>query len=388
LGAVSTTVTKFVVTGTALGSATGSTQGNFSLDLSGSIGALFGQTTVPASTTITGTYRTNNVAPPEEIELLFSGVDAGGYAWTTTATAFLNGTVLEIDHIANGASFQAVAVPVGSPDPPPDATNVQQSIFAPGMILTVFGKGSDNLSSFTAAPQAPLPSYLAGPDGSSFVQAAISGTPAPLFYVAPYDSKVSPPAPSQINLQIPYELQSSFSATATSLPAVLTLNNSGVMASFSFTVQPVAPGIFTTHGVWNTPAAGAPTINNQEGPAAPGSLVTVYFTGAGALKTPGVIDGQAAVASTPTPLSTVIFTVSGNDIDPQIVSSASSAVTVAMLPGAVGVAQASFTVPAGLKAGDYKLTITLQGVVGTGATAVTLPPVTGNTVNLWVGTAQ
>lgn len=386
LAPFSTVLTSVTALGTSTGtSVSSSITGNFDLNLSGSIVDLFGSATIPASGAVSATYRTNNVVPPETVVFSFSGVDASGYAWNTTCTTLLNGAPTIISNMVSAATFQPVAVPVGSPDPPADAPDVEQSVFAPGMAVSVFGRPGDNLSQFTASAPLPLPSYLVSPDGSSFVQASISGTPTPLYFVAPYQPQLSPPAPSQINLQIPYELQTSFSATATSLPAVLTLNNGGVVTSFSFTVQPVAPSIFLTHGVWNTPATGAVSVNNQANPAPAGSAVTIYFTGAGALKSPGLIDGQAAQVGTPAPLGTVALTLSGDGIDPQTFPNTNAPLTVAMAPGSVGLAQAAFTLPQNLPAGSYKLTISMQGVVGTGMSAVTLPSVTGNTVTLWVG---
>jgi len=87
-----------------------------------------------------------------------------------------------------------------------------------------------------------------------------------------------------------------------------------VLSSYSFTVGPVSPGIFAygNYGVWNLQAGTLqPVIQNSSANQAPvGSTVAVYYTGAGALSG-AVTDGQAAVPSTPVPLSKVTLTLSG-----------------------------------------------------------------------------
>jgi uncharacterized protein (TIGR03437 family) len=338
---------------------------------------MFGKTSIPAQGSTSAVYGTNSIAPPETVLFSFAGLDANGYAWSTTATAIFNGPARSIASLTNGASFDSVNVPVGSPPAPPDAPVTQQSVFAPGMVLTLFGQNG-GLSNFSATGSIPLPTYLVSGDGSSFVTAAINGTPAPLYFVSPM----------QVNLQIPYELQSAFSASVTSVPAVLTWNDSGAISSYSFTLQPVSPGIFAANGVWNLDAQTQAPVspNSQSDPVPAGDMAAVYYTGAGVLA--GTLaDGVAASAASPAPLSRATLTLTGNGISPVTFSNAAPAntATVALVPGTVGVAQAVFRLPSNLKTGEYKISVGLQGSVGSGSSATLLPGiVTGNSVSLWI----
>ena len=75
-----------------------------------------------------------------------------------------------------------------------------------------------------------------------------------LFYVSP----------SQLNIQVPYEVGSG--------PAVLGINNNGLIGGYQFQISPAAPGIFTsTGGIYPT------AIAKQ------GAYATMYVTGTGEL---------------------------------------------------------------------------------------------------------
>jgi uncharacterized protein (TIGR03437 family) len=218
-------------------------------------------------------------------------------------------------------------------------------------------------------------------------------------YVSPAKVDPSNPnqlIPSQVNLQIPYELQSSFSASTTTAPVILNWNESGVVSSFSFILGPVSPGIFASYGVVNLDSdtqestglngSGGPA-NPPNSPAPPGGMVAVYYTGAGALS--GTLtDGVAATPSSPVPVSKVVLTLTGNGINPLTFSNAAPAnsASVSLVPGTVGVAQAAFRLPSNLRPGQYQISIGLQGQVGSGSSATLLPAIVrGNSVSVWVG---
>jgi uncharacterized protein (TIGR03437 family) len=212
---------------------------------------------------------------------------------------------------------------------------------------------------------------------TSSVQVSINGNPAPLSYVSQ----------GQINLQVPYELASSFNAATNSFPAILTLTGAGIVTSYSLTIQPVAPGIFVNGGVLNGAGGHA---NGPDNPAPPGTPITVLYTGAGALSSP-ILDGAAPPDSTagptPVPLSRITLTIHGNNISPMEFSNlltTNPTVQVTMAPGQPGVAQATFTLPADLPNGPYMISIALSGVIGSAST----PVVVGNSVPLTVGSCS
>ena len=111
------------------------------------------------------------------------------------------------------------------------------------------------------------------------------------------------------------------------------------------TVADVAPSVFTLNGS----GKGAAVAINQDGslndaahPAAPGSIVTLYATGAGQTN-PGGQDGVPSTVPLPLPIATVTATIGGKSAGVQFAGGA---------PGIVaGVLQVNVQVPTGLTAG-------------------------------------
>jgi uncharacterized protein (TIGR03437 family) len=124
-------------------------------------------------------------------------------------------------------------------------------------------------------------------------------------------------------------------------------------------VQPSAPSLFVdsqNHAIAQNQDG---TANGADHPALPGTLLTVYLTGQGALTTP-IADGAAAPAGSPIgPQELVTATVGG-----QSVGVASSRMT----PGVVGVLEVTIAVPPSLNPGDNQLTITIRGAISNTAT--------------------
>jgi uncharacterized protein (TIGR03437 family) len=189
--------------------------------------------------------------------------------------------------------------------------------------------GSNLAPRATVAQGLPLPTTLAS---SSLL---VNGLPLPIYYVSP----------TQVNAQIPYNV-----ATG---PATVTMSvGVNVLSHVTLTIQASAPGLFLVDQsralVQNQDGA----INGSDRPAAPGSFVTAYLTGQGALDIP-IPSGSAAPQN---PLigaaAPVSVTVGGQNAE----------VTFAgMAPGLVGVFQVNLRIPA-LVPGDYPLAIG----VGTG----------------------
>ncbi len=245
-----------------------------------------------------------------------SGVITAKYIGGDTITASTTVTVSSasssakpsITALENGASFQPV--------------------FAPGMILTVFG--SQLAATTETAGVVPLPTSM----GS--VAATVNGVAAPLFYISP----------GQLNIQLPYE-------TTPNSTAVLYINNDGQTTSRSFTVAAAAPGIITNPN-------GAPVPNTS---AAPGQIVSLYITGAGALSPPLATGAAPApgtpISDLPQPTQSVSVTVGGVPAPIEFIGVPS---------GLIGMVQINYQVPSGIATGAQPVVVTVGGVASPSAT--------------------
>jgi uncharacterized protein (TIGR03437 family) len=245
-------------------------------------------------------YQLSNVAVPKNVVFGFAGVDAHGTTWTRQLSVPFSGPQvhLTVGGISNAASGQQV--------------------FAPGMILSVYGTGMGNFAQSAAA--IPLPQYLAG------FEAYINNVPAPLYYVSP----------NQVNIQIPYE-------TSTGR-ATLTLGNPYENVNYRFTVTAAGPGIFTFPDGSINPSRAAST----------GQIVTLFITGEGQV-TPSVSTGNTPQGSRiPQPRLPVTVTVGGIPATVQ---------SIGIPNWSVGVTQINFTIPSGLTPGVQPVVVT----VGTAA---------------------
>jgi uncharacterized protein (TIGR03437 family) len=141
-------------------------------------------------------------------------------------------------------------------------------IFAPGMLASMFAaQGSYFGLQTAAASSVPLPINLGG------VEVLVGGRPAPLLYVSQ----------SQINFQVPYE------APVGSTPIEIQVINPStgqILASNFYTIDPVAPGLFTADGSGAGQLAALNqdnTVNSQTHPAKAGSIIQLFGTGVGAV---------------------------------------------------------------------------------------------------------
>jgi len=212
-----------------------------------------------------------------------------------------NASTTAITGVAHGASFKTV--------------------FAPGMIMSVFG--TQLAPSAQQASGTPLPLSLAG------VSATVNGASARLYFVSP----------GQLNIQVPYETSAGL--------AVLAVNNNGNIATFPFQVQPAAPGIFTS--------AGAALVPYSASKAA--QILLLFMTGEGDTNTP-VNDGETPASGTsvsrlPKPRLPVVVTVGGVNATVQFVGIPS---------GLVGVTQINFAVPDSVAPGTQPVVVTVGGV--------------------------
>jgi uncharacterized protein (TIGR03437 family) len=203
---------------------------------------------------------------------------------------------------------------------------------SPGMIMAVYG--AELAGTTQAATNLPLGSSLAG------VRATVNGYPAPLFYVSP----------SQLNIQVPYEVGSG--------PAVLGIDNNGQIGGFQFQISPAAPGIFTSDG------SIYPTATAKQG-----AFATMYVTGTGELNLPlpsGVpVAAGTSASSLPLPLLPLAVTVGGL---PALIQFAGTSA------GIVGLTQVNFVVPATVAAGVQPVVVTVGGAASQAANLMVTAP--------------
>ena len=291
---VATTLTDFTIDGVSYAS---------------QIASLFHTAAIPAGGSISAAIGLKNVAVPKTVTFAFSGVDASGTTWSQQFGVPFQGAQvhLTVAGMSNAASGQQV--------------------FAPGMVVSVYGTGMGNFAQ--AAGALPLTDYLAG------FEALVNGVPAPLYYVSP----------NQVNLQIPYETQPG--------RATLTLGNPFENVDYNFRVSQSAPGIFTSQdGSINPFPMGAR-----------GQTITMFITGEGQV-TPSLPTGEAPSSGTPLarlpkPQLPVTVTVGGVVAQQTFVG----------IPyGLVGVTQINFTIPDSVAPGSQQVVVTVGSAASPPAT--------------------
>ncbi len=185
-----------------------------------------------------------------------------------------------------GTSSPSIASVTGSATPGTATGQISE-----GQIITIFGRDLGPWIPVTAGVSGkPLafPTSLAG------VQVLAGTVPAPLFYVSA----------NQINAIVP------FGIAAGSTVSLRVNNNGAVSTSARLEVVTAVPGVFTTQDVSQMyPVAAAlnqdGTINSATNPAAPGSIVTTFATGLGAMTTQpadGVLLAETGLPSLMSPV--------------------------------------------------------------------------------------
>jgi uncharacterized protein (TIGR03437 family) len=269
-----------------------------SVSLSGTLA-----TFVPLSNLLPSTAYTATIT--NAVRDLTGNALAANYVWNfTTASAAPPAPVIGVSSVVSDASFVA---PV-----------------AAGSIVAVFGTNLSIGQSPSVMPT-PLPYSLAQ---SSFV---IGSFNAPLYFAMP----------TQVNVQIPWELagQTQASITATVNGVV---SNTQIVPLAAF-----APGIFSMDssggGQGAILIAPTATLAAAATPVSRGAYVSIFCTGLGAVSNQPATGAQAPASPLARTLTPAIVTIGGQ----------AAVVTYAGLaPGLVGLYQVNAIVPAGVTPGN------------------------------------
>ncbi len=198
---------------------------------------------------------------------------------------------------------------------------------SPGSLFSLYGA---HLAFDTqAASSTPLPTRLAG------AEVLLNGQPIPLAFASP----------GQVNAQIP-------PATPVGPARLQARVDGNLSGEIIITLSSAAPGIFVygdNRAVVQNQDGG---INGPDSPELPGRFAVLYLTGIGAT--------TATVApGAPSPADPLAFAVNGATL--QVGDAPANVLFTGLTPGFVGLAQINFQVPE-LAAGDYPLTVTIDGV--------------------------
>jgi uncharacterized protein (TIGR03437 family) len=273
-----------------------------------------------------------------------------------------DGTFQELAPLNLGASFNPTVVADFNGDGKPDmadlasvainTTNVAATTaalngasfaagepLAAGSLVSLFG--SDFAASSASASAIPLPNQLGG------VTVTIAGFPARLLFVGP----------SQINLQVPWEV------TGSEADIIVTPQSGTALPPFHASIGPVSPGIFTfqygqgqaiatdfQQGSIAGPTGSIPGLTVH--PAKVGDVLVILATGLGSVS-PAVADGAAAGA-----------VLRNTTVKPQVLIGGVPAPLLfsGLSPQFVGVYQINVTVPQ-VAAGVVPLQLSMGGIV-------------------------
>jgi uncharacterized protein (TIGR03437 family) len=195
---------------------------------------------------------------------------------------------------------------------------------SPGSLISIFGTDLAQGTGGAVVENGSLTTDILG------TTVMIGGIPAPLLYVSP----------TQINAQIPYEVNAGTAAVSVSGAA-------GSDSAQTLTISSSSPGIFAA--VKNSDFS----LTSEMNPAAPGDALAVYATGLGA-GNPAVATGQLP-ADDPLSVTTAMPIATIGGISAEVAASV-------MAPGLAGVQQINVIVPAGAPSGSQELQFSIDGV--------------------------
>lgn len=338
----------------------------------GIVGAAYGPLTLSAVGGTGGPYTWSVAGLPPGLVLSSAGVLSGtptteGTTGSLTASVVSDTALLvtvPADYLANegtlrltvttpapgGGSSNEAQFLVYGPEPQiaavVNSASYGQGTVSPGEIINIFGLGLGPSALTVFDPSTP-PIPAAWPASAPSTSVTVGGLPAPVLYTSA----------TQTGVIVPYAI------SGTSAQIVVTYGSLSSQA-FTVAVAPTDPGVYTTAAsgqgqgaILNYNAATQDfSINAPSNPAAKGSIVVIYVTGAGATTSNvsnQLIPWPPAPAVTPVLPPTV--TIGGQG----------AAVLAAQAPaGSVpGLLQLNVTVPATVTAGQVlPVVVTIGGV--------------------------
>jgi uncharacterized protein (TIGR03437 family) len=282
------------------------------------------QSLIPDGTLINLVVNISPSAPAATYALALSNVSGTGPSGNATPVTGVEGTV----------TVNAGTVALLQPSGVLSAGSLLPGAVAPGELIALFGSGIG-----PAVAQQPIGSVTSTVLGGTSV--LFDGTAAPLLYAGS----------NQINAIVPYGVSGKTSTQ-------LTITAQGkTIATVAQAVAATAPAIFTL----SLAGTGGGAILNQDlsvnspsNPAAKGTVISIFASGAGQTNPPGV-DGQVTGTMLPTPLLPVTVQIGGSNAK---VSYAGAA------PGLVaGVTQVNCLIPSDVNSGPaVPIVLTVGGV--------------------------
>lgn len=245
-------------------------------------------------------------------------VAANNTSQSRTATLTVAGQTVMVNQQGVGILFTAQSVVNGA--------SFQSGQIAPGELITIFGS---SLGPATPAGLQLTPDGTAVSTSAGGTQVLFDGVPVPVTYASA----------SQVNAIVPFSLAGS----AVSTQVQLQVNGvmSGAVTEF---LTSASPAIFTAGGGTGQAAAlnQDNSANSASNPAAVGTVLQVYMTGAGQTSPAGV-DGLLAGSTPWLPLSQVTATIGGVPATVQYAGSSFGLVA--------GVTQVNVQIPQGVPPG-------------------------------------
>ncbi|MSV29011.1 MAG: hypothetical protein EXQ52_09745 [Bryobacterales bacterium] len=207
---------------------------------------------------------------------------------------------------------------------------------APGTVAAIFG--SELASSAESPSSVPLPTSFKG------TTVLIGGLEAPLYFVSS----------GQINAQIPAEL-----APDKEYQVLVTVDGA-LTAPDTISLSPVQPGVAAFGNGRVIAQHGDFSLIDSNNPARSNEPIVIYLIGLGETN-PKVPSGTASPSSEPLArvVAPVSVTVDGRDTE---------IFFAGLTPGAVGLYQINFRVPAASRTGDLPVVITQKGVTANSTT--------------------